>query len=210
MSYTYSLRFVTITQVFIIETLHSIGLVLFVFVVLPELDSLRGALLCSCVCLVPSLLASLSHKSSPCLTAFNILALLCQCTGLIFWTDGPGNLAVLPAALILVSFAWWESYADEDAAVFHMLGLTSLKEELKRCRPAVNLLMSLWRATVVFFGMLTVSGTTMGSVGETFDSFWSSFEIPDVPLYRIVYHVDDIGSSQAELLGNSHFLDSSR
>lgn len=39
--------------VFMMETFHAIGLVLLVFRVLPELDSVKGAMFTNCLCLVP-------------------------------------------------------------------------------------------------------------------------------------------------------------
>ena len=42
--------------VFLSETLHTIGLALLVFVILPDLDVVKGAMLTNCVCFVPGLL----------------------------------------------------------------------------------------------------------------------------------------------------------
>lgn len=42
--------------VFCMETLHVVGLALLFFVILPELDVVRGAMLTNCVCFVPGLL----------------------------------------------------------------------------------------------------------------------------------------------------------
>lgn len=38
------------------ESLHTFGVALLVFVVLPEIDVVRGAMLTNCVCLVPGIL----------------------------------------------------------------------------------------------------------------------------------------------------------
>ncbi len=39
--------------VLLMETFHVLGLVLLVFIVLPELDSVKGAMLTNCLCFVP-------------------------------------------------------------------------------------------------------------------------------------------------------------
>lgn len=43
--------------VVIMESLHTLGLALMVFVILPELDAIKGAMLTNCVCFVPALLS---------------------------------------------------------------------------------------------------------------------------------------------------------
>lgn len=37
----------------LMETFHALGLVLLIFIVLPELDSVKGAMLTNCLCIVP-------------------------------------------------------------------------------------------------------------------------------------------------------------
>lgn len=39
--------------VFIMESCHALGLVLLVFIILPELDSVKGAMLTNCLCVIP-------------------------------------------------------------------------------------------------------------------------------------------------------------
>lgn len=42
--------------VFLTETLHTVGVAILVFVILPDLDVVKGAMLTNCVCFVPGLL----------------------------------------------------------------------------------------------------------------------------------------------------------
>ena len=42
--------------VLVFETMHIIGLTLLFFVVLPELDVVKGAMLTNCVCFIPAVL----------------------------------------------------------------------------------------------------------------------------------------------------------
>ena len=50
--------------VWIMETIHVIGLAILAFKVLPELDSIKGAMLTNCLCLIPSILCMLKYKFS--------------------------------------------------------------------------------------------------------------------------------------------------
>lgn len=53
-------KFSHLLLVIIMESLHTLGVALLVFVVLPELDVVRGAMLTNCVCLVPGILGKSS------------------------------------------------------------------------------------------------------------------------------------------------------
>lgn len=53
-------RFSTLLFVTLMESLHTFGMALLVFVVLPEIDVVRGAMLTNCVCLVPGVLGKTS------------------------------------------------------------------------------------------------------------------------------------------------------
>lgn len=50
--------------VWLMETIHVVGLAILAFKVLPELDSIKGAMLTNCLCLVPSVLCKLIHFNS--------------------------------------------------------------------------------------------------------------------------------------------------
>lgn len=49
--------------VWIFETCHVIGLGLFAFLILPDLDVVKGIMLTNCCCLIPALLSTLQHSS---------------------------------------------------------------------------------------------------------------------------------------------------
>jgi chitin synthase len=48
--------------VFLSETLHTVGVSIFVFVILPDLDVVKGAMLTNCVCFVPGLLGMIKEE----------------------------------------------------------------------------------------------------------------------------------------------------
>lgn len=81
-------RFFFLLQVFILETLHSFGLAIFVFHLLPKLDAARSLLMMNAVCLVPSLMKLFLTKSnsSLCRRSFGFLldffAFAMQCSSI--------------------------------------------------------------------------------------------------------------------------------
>ena len=109
------------------DTLHVIGLALFVYVVLPNLKVVEGLMLCNCFCLVPGLLNMLSRNRMMTRRYFkltaDVLAIAAQLSGLILWAalgwvTSNWNLAwALPVSLFLTSIGWWENYCDRTSPV---------------------------------------------------------------------------------------------
>ncbi|CAF4848127.1 unnamed protein product, partial [Rotaria socialis] len=90
------------TVVFFIETLHSFGIAIFVFHILPKLDAARSLLIMNAVCLVPAFLklfltksnASIIRRSLLFLMDFFAFAMQCSCIGIalaskFLKSDGP-------------------------------------------------------------------------------------------------------------------------
>jgi hypothetical protein len=76
--------------VFFIETLHSFGIAIFVFHILPKLDAARSLLIMNAVCLVPAFLklfltksnSSIVRRSLLFLMDFFAFAMQCSCVGI--------------------------------------------------------------------------------------------------------------------------------
>jgi hypothetical protein len=88
--------------VFFIETLHSFGIAIFVFHILPKLDAARSLLIMNAVCLVPAFLklfltksnSSILRRSFLFLMDFFAFAMQCSCVGIalaskFLKSDGP-------------------------------------------------------------------------------------------------------------------------
>jgi hypothetical protein len=88
--------------VFFIETLHSFGIVIFVFHILPKLDAARSLLIMNAVCLVPAFLklfltksnSSIVRRSLLFLMDFFAFAMQCSCVAIALASkflknDGP-------------------------------------------------------------------------------------------------------------------------
>lgn len=137
----------TISQQFFVclfEILHSIGLSILCFKILPELDAVKGIMLTNCLSFVPAVLGKLlflfffilkkpqiANSTHLYLTGFcnslsqknfrslllDTLAISAQVTGFVVWPlmSGDVKLWLIPVAIILISARWWENYASEES-----------------------------------------------------------------------------------------------
>lgn len=94
-----------------IETLHSFGIAIFVFHILPKLDAARSLLIMNAVCLVPAFLklfltksnSSIVRRSLFFLLDFFAFAMQCSCVGIALASkflkkDGPNNIQTTVAS----------------------------------------------------------------------------------------------------------------
>ena len=142
---TYSIPKLTdFLLVFIMETLHVIGLVVLAFLAFPQLDSAHAVVLTNCVGLIPGLLLLMNRSKKDKLmwlkTPMDIFAILAQLSGALVWpilqaTDSsmssqtlafPWSLTI---GLILVSFGWWETFATNEESAFKVDKLFFLKHK---------------------------------------------------------------------------------
>lgn len=106
-------------MVTIMESFHVIGLAILTFLVYPNLDVVKAAMLSNCVCLVPAIggLLSRSHKESKLAFkyVFDLLAISAQLTGYVVWPllSNQFELWFIPGAIFLISCHWWENYLSQ-------------------------------------------------------------------------------------------------
>ena len=110
-------------QVFLTETCHSIGLSIFVFQILPNMDTLRGLVLTLGVACVPALLKLIDREEEKGRSFFtyvgDLVALMIQVSLLLLWPihfmtrdEWPTEVWALPLSLLLVSCGYWENYVN--------------------------------------------------------------------------------------------------
>ena len=157
----------------IIETLHTIGLCLLVFIVLPSLDNAVQMLMFLLgVALIPSWLKIFVRPDNEerlvLHIILDILALLVQLSVLIVWPlvislspDSEGKYSPLlswsiPTSLFLISFRWWENFVDGDSRFPDRIReqLTILSGKLNRSRTKVQLVLSLWKIVLSLVMMI--------------------------------------------------------
>ncbi|EEB10859.1 chitin synthase, putative [Pediculus humanus corporis] len=183
-------RFSTLLFVGLMESLHTFGMALLVFVVLPEIDVVRGAMLTNCVCLVPGVLGILSRNNKEpkkfVKSIVDFLAIVAQATGLIVWPllDGGKRpkIWVIPISITLISCGWWENYTTKQSRIGFMKYLGSIKEELvKKARYSTYAVISVWK--ILFFFGSTVLLIFMK--GENVSNFFKLL-IPSLQPHKIM------------------------
>ncbi|CAG5126787.1 unnamed protein product, partial [Candidula unifasciata] len=160
--------------VLFIETIHTFGLCLFLFRVLPCLDTVRCLLLMNALCTVPAILRKmvcvcvifLQFIPSP-------ILLQLICTYMLYKNVSAWHTAYslsdmsweIPLSLLLISVKWWENFCDKVSNLlvssfpFH---LSLYKDSLHRCRVKCYILASLWKIGVTFgFAFLLVPNLQM-------------------------------------------------
>jgi len=110
--------------VFSVETLHTIGLAILTYVILPEIDVVKGAMLTNCMCFIPGVfgLLSRSHKDSKRFikVIIDIVAIVAQVTGFVVWPLIKGDsksLWLIPLASVFISLGWWENYVSRQSPI---------------------------------------------------------------------------------------------
>lgn len=179
-------------QVLLTESLHSIGVVMLVFVILPSLDVVKGAMLTNCLCFVPAFLSLLSRHSGESKKFFKIildfLSLLAQFSSFIIWPlsirkeSDYGHL--IPIASILISLGWWENYVSKKSAFPFVRNLAAVKDDLHRSRYFTFIFISCWKVLVIFTGMLFSRYLVDGSVSYLFTQFKSAFSVHKILIVR--------------------------
>ncbi|XP_033113952.1 chitin synthase chs-2-like isoform X2 [Anneissia japonica] len=157
-------------KVCIIETLHCIGLTLFVFRVLPYTSIELAIGLMGGVCIIPGLMKTFFNDDYDSHRAFKILkklftflvTIIFQLAPLIAipWTPGyTGTKWELPLSMFLISFRWWETYVTCNVRfLWWTLPLLDFKNELRRARCKTYVGISLWKsACIVGFSFLFLS-----------------------------------------------------
>ena len=150
-------------QVILFETLHSIGLSLLVFLILPSFDAIKGSMVTNSVCLLPGILLllknrskgsnksnhseqnqrdsidSLKQKTEKNIEIIGIVAIVCQIIALIIWPiityyDHIHQFWSLPIALILISMCWWENFLNRSSRNTIVQKLMAAKKDLAESR----------------------------------------------------------------------------
>ncbi|XP_055379056.1 chitin synthase chs-2 [Condylostylus longicornis] len=181
-----NVRFPTVNEMVLIggmETLHTFGLAMLTFSVLPLLDSARGLMLANCVCLVPAIIGLFSGIGLNCKSLLffilGAIALCAQVTGFLVWPflGGQPQLWLLIPALILISFRWWENYCAGLPSSSFLRYLVEIRQQLIECRPYIYLFVAPFK--IIFFAIasLLLDGQNFKSYFEYFLSGWYQHDI---------------------------------
>jgi len=181
--------------VWVFESMHIVGISLLFFVVLPELDVVKGAMITNCLCFIPALLglASRHNKESKRFLKIlmDLIAIGGQCTGFFIWPivefHNSNYVAwAIPIATFLTSAGWWENYVDRRSPLAPVRQLGRIKDRLKRTRYFVYSFMSVWKVILFFSTMLLFLHLNGTPIGTLFTHFQDSFYAHNINVTRIV------------------------
>ncbi|KAH3754159.1 hypothetical protein DPMN_188822, partial [Dreissena polymorpha] len=150
------------------ETTHSVGLSIFLFVLLPNLDPVSGSAFCMSAALIPAILNLVypdsSHKKSEnskwkiVRRVVSLVAMVSSVLSTAFWAvnvhrmegarqkDPPGLLILFIFAPICVSITWWENFVPNGDG--NATGLKRIKRQLRDCKTRVYLIVYTWKIAV--------------------------------------------------------------
>lgn len=181
--------------VWVFESMYIVGLALLIFVVLPELDVVKGAMLTNCMAFIPGVFGMLSRhqkESRRYLKVFiDILAIICQATGFFVWPmvetqKGNSTAWVIPISIFLISAGWWENYVDRRSPLAPMRSLGKIKDRLKKTRYFVYSFISMWKMALFFSCMLLFLHLNGTPIGPLFSSFRDGFAIHKYNVTRVL------------------------
>lgn len=199
------------------ESLHTVGLVIFVFAVLPELNVIKGAMLTNCLCLVPGILALLSRNSDDENMYFlkivaDVFAILGQLSAFVYWIfvidSESSNLKYsLPISCILISFGYWENYCEDNSPIAFVRVLAEMKECLNRSRYITYVIVSSWKIVLLIVCTFIVRLKIDGSSLYLFTQFRNAFSQHKVHITRDRTEINFLSESSDGIEGEWFELD---
>jgi chitin synthase len=178
------------------------------FLILPTVDAIKGAMMTNALCLVPGVLLLFtknSHKSRM-YWMVTLGATVCQLTGLVLWPlvvyDESNKFWYLPVALLLVSFSWWENFIDPSSENRFIKRLWIARQDLAKSRYFTYIIISIWKIAVIFSLMVTIEYINDGTkaVESTFKNFSSGFRNHEIEIVRDKRNLE----YQATIEGETH------
>lgn len=167
--------------VFVMETCHTVGLALLMYVVLPELDAVRGAMLTNCVCAVPGICGLLSRSAKEGRRAvkvlFDLMAISAQVTGLVIWPllENRPSLWLIPVAVVLTSCGWWENFVCLHSPIGFVRAMGRVKEQMLVSRYFTSIFMTVWKIMLFFCALCVIMFVQGEEVAGLFNLFNDGF-----------------------------------
>ncbi|CAJ0581649.1 unnamed protein product, partial [Mesorhabditis spiculigera] len=148
--------------VFVVETLHALGVGTLVFLVLPDLDAVTAAMLTNAVCFIPAIMTLVSRSASKLtviLLVIDVAAIAAQSSG--FWAFSmllpsvQKHAVTIPVCLTLISIGWWQNFVSTKSIFPPIRGLARFAAHLSEKRSKTYAFVSIWKMFIyllcVFF-----------------------------------------------------------
>lgn len=198
------------------ETCHTIGIVLLVFLILPWVDAAKAAMLSNSLIFLPGLFAMISRTSDPDRKRYHgildIAALAIQGFALILWPVITGIFDedlyywCIPIALFLVSLGWWENYVDDRSQSRILSRFIRAKEDLRKSRYFTLMFITIWKIVLIFLLILIIHYAIDGKdvVHAMFAKFGDAFGAHKIRIERIK---NNLNEGSVVIPGDIVFLD---
>ncbi|XP_037814356.1 chitin synthase chs-2 isoform X2 [Lucilia sericata] len=166
---------------FIMESLNTFGTALLMFVVLPQLDAIQGAMLTNCLCVIPGILGLMSRTSKEgkrfAKMLIDLVAVAAQVTGFVIWPllENRKELWVIPVACLMVSCGWWENYVTSQSSFALIRSMGRVKDDLKYTRYFSHMFLSIWKISLFLCSVLLIYWIQGEEPGNIFGLFSDAF-----------------------------------
>ncbi|CAH2005830.1 unnamed protein product [Acanthoscelides obtectus] len=177
--------------IFLAETGHTIGLAIFVFHILPDMDVVKGAMLTNCLCFVPAVLGLLSRNNKESQrfikVIIDLIAVSAQATGFVVWpiVEGRADLWIIPVSIFLISLGWWENYISKYSPIPLIKRLGKIKDHFDQTRYFTYMFISTWKIICFFVTILFIILAREGEVGFFFTEFSVGFNTHPITILEI-------------------------
>uniref|UniRef100_T1PGZ3 chitin synthase n=1 Tax=Musca domestica TaxID=7370 RepID=T1PGZ3_MUSDO len=166
---------------FLMESLNTFGTALLMFVVLPQLDAIQGAMLTNCLCVIPGILGLMSRTSKEgkrfAKMLVDLVALAAQVTGFVIWPllENRKELWVIPVACLMISCGWWENYVDPQSSFGIVRAMGRVKEDLRYTRYFSHMFLSIWKISLFICSVLFIYWLQGDEPGNIFSMYGDAF-----------------------------------
>nr|QAX32942.1 chitin synthase II [Diabrotica virgifera virgifera] len=163
------------------EILPVIGSAVLVFIVFPEIDVIKAAMLTNGVCLVPGIVAMISRSTSKVRQGLcyglDIAAIVIQASALVVWplVENRKILYIIPIALSLISVGWWENFLSEKTPIPWVKKFAKAKKQFKTDVYFTYALITPIKCLIFLLSAVTIIWIREGDVGFLFDKFGDAF-----------------------------------
>ncbi|XP_034664927.1 chitin synthase chs-2 isoform X2 [Drosophila subobscura] len=177
--------------VWLMESFNAMGTALLMFVVLPQIDAIQGAMLTNCLCVIPGIFGLLSRTSKEgkrfVKAIIDLAAVAAQVTGLVIWPllENRRELWVIPVACVMISCGWWENYVSPQSSLGLVRALGRIKEEMRYTRYFCHMFLSIWKILLFFCLTLLIYWAQGEEPGNLFALYGDAFGPHKIIVYEL-------------------------
>ncbi|XP_063921349.1 chitin synthase chs-2-like [Zophobas morio] len=191
--------FLEILSLCITELCPAVGSAILVYVVLPELDVIKGAMLTNAACFIPGIVAMFSRNprsvNDDLRMTLDIVSIVAQASSFVIWPLVEDNvtLYMIPVSVILISLGWWENFVSDSSQLPFIKQLAKNKEEFKTETYFIYTIIAPLKCIFFFCTALVIFQIREDDVSFLFDSFGEAFSdrtlnaTPIIPMLEVNY-----------------------